>query len=72
MAWSIGRCLRQAGIPAAVMFVGFSIVDIAKHRASIQEAFVSNLLLFSVLWLGVSALAWVLTRIGRRHLRGQR
>lgn len=63
MAWSIRRCLRQVGTPAAVMFVGFFIIDIAKHHASIREAFVSNLLLFSVLWLGVSALAWVLTRI---------
>ena len=63
MAWSIGKCLRQAGIPAAVMFVGFSIFDVARHRASIQDAFFSNLLLFTMLWLGVSALAWILTRI---------
>lgn len=72
MAWSIEKCLRQAGIPAAVMFVGFSFIDVAKYHTSVREAFVSNLLLFAVLWLGVSALAWVVTRIGRRHFRDQR
>jgi len=63
MRWSLSRCLRQAGIPAATMFVGKTIIDVVRDDAVAADAIVGNFGIFAILWLAVAALCWLGSRM---------
>jgi hypothetical protein len=45
------------------MFTGKALVDMSRSGAGYIEAFEGSLWLFLILWLAVSILLWVLTRV---------
>ena len=63
MGWPVQKCLVRAGIPAAILGVGFAIADVVRGKSAFGEAISSNLLLFGALWIAVAALIWLLTRL---------
>jgi len=62
VGWSVQKCLKRTGVPAATMAVGFSITAIVRDKSPVGEAVESNFLLFAVIWLGAAALFWLVTR----------
>ncbi len=63
MGWPATKCMRQAGIPAATMFVGNSIINIVRSDVPISDIVFTNLGLYVLIWLGVSVLLWGSTRM---------